>query len=234
MNTTGEPSADASDAVSPVGVVPQMAAECLSRTVSEVQNVSRTGELAAADDSANGEAAAVAANSNGIYDFQVLDCYRELYDLQQHRGYPLLICNIASKCKYSEGGFTNLCTLYERYSPDGFSVLAFPCNQFGNAEPHNADELEKEIPRLFPAVKSIDFPIMCKVDVNGDRELPLYGYLKSCLKGTVGQTAINWNFTYFVINADGFPVARYGPEAKLEELDACIRTLLQEGEVEDV
>lgn len=164
---------------------------------------------------------------NGIYEYQVLDCYREVYDLSLHRGFPLIICNVASKCKYAEAGFRNLCTLFERYSPYGFTVLAFPCNQFGSGEPHNAEELEKQLPKLFPSVmQSVDFPIMCKVDVNGDRELPLYGYLKSCLKGTVGQTAINWNFTYFVVGADGVPVARLGPETKLEELDRQVRVLL--------
>lgn len=163
-----------------------------------------------------------------IYDFQVLDCYRELYDLSQHRGAPLLIVNVASKCnKYSESCYKLLCTLYERYSEYGFSILAFPCSQFGNTEPFKAEDLEVEVPKLYPnSVKAIEFPIMSKVDVNGDGELPLYGYLKSCLKGGVGQTAINWNFTYFLINNDGIPVMRSGPETKVEEFEKPIRQLL--------
>lgn len=163
-----------------------------------------------------------------IYDFQVLDCYRELYDLSQHRGAPLLIVNVASKCtKYSESCYRLLCTLYERYSEYGFSILAFPCSQFGNTEPFKAEDLEVEVPKLYPnSVKSLEFPIMSKVDVNGEGELPLYGYLKSCLKGGVGQTAINWNFTYFLINNDGVPILRCGPETKIEEFEKPIRQLL--------
>lgn len=168
----------------------------------------------------------VCGEQNGIFDFQVLDCERELYDLFQHSGFPLLICNVATKCKYSEVGFKNLYTLYDRYSDHGFTVLAFPCSQFGNAETISADEIEKEVPKLYPSVKSIDFPIMCKVDVNGEHELPLYGYLKSCIKGTVGQTAISWNFTYFVIDRHGVPIARAGPETKLDALDALVRSVL--------
>lgn len=169
-----------------------------------------------------------APHEPSIYDFQVLDCYRELYDLSQHRGMPLLIVNVASTCsKYSEAGYRLLCTLYERYREYGFNILAFPCTQFGNTEPFNAEDIETEVPKLYPnSVKSIDFPIMCKVDVNGECEIPLYGYLKSCLKGGVGQSAINWNFTYFLVNGDGIPVLRLGPETKLEQIERPLRHLL--------
>lgn len=180
------------------------------------------------DDEVEDKVVEFAQQEATIYDFQVLDCYQELYDLSQHRGMPLLIVNVASKCsKYSEAGYRLLCTLYERYNEHGFTVLAFPCTQFGNTEPFNAEDIETEVPNLYPnSVKSIDFPIMCQVDVNGEGEIPLYGYLKSCLKGGVGQTAINWNFTYFLIDRRGIPILRMGPETNIEEIEKPLRELL--------
>jgi len=162
-----------------------------------------------------------------IYDFQVLDCYHELYDLSRHKGHVVIICNVASKCKeYSEKSYLMLNALHRRFASQGVDILAFPCNQFGFAEPGNEDEIADTVPCLYPKVGAVTFPIMAKVDVNGGHELPLYTFLKSRFRGSLGPSAIKWNFTYFVVDGEGRPVARYPPEVKVEELDDEINRLL--------
>lgn len=161
-----------------------------------------------------------------IYEYQALDCNLELYDISQHRGHIVIICNVASKCKdFSLSGYTILTTLYRRYQNRGLRILAFPCNQFGGCEPINEDEIAESIPCLYPTVGDISFDIMARVDVNGEHELPLFRFLKSRLTGSMGQQAVKWNFTYFVVNRLGVPVARFPPETTLETLDEYIQPL---------
>lgn len=162
-----------------------------------------------------------------IYDFQVLDCHHELYDLSVHRGGPVLICNVASKCKeYTQSGYTMLTSLYHRYRYDGLSVLAFPCNQFGSGEPGAEEDIAETISCRFPQLGDIDFPIMAKTEVNGDRELPLYSFLKSCIRGTIGQTSVRWNFTTFLVDANGIPNARFAPGTSIEVIEERVKALL--------
>lgn len=169
-----------------------------------------------------------AAGGKTIFDFPVLNCYHELYDLSQHKGQIVLICNVASKCKeYGEEGFATLSTLHRRYCGEGLQVLAFPCNQFGNGEPGNEEDIADSVFCTYPGIGEISFPIMAKVEVNGDHELPLFGFLKSCIKGTLGQSAIRWNFTYFLVDRDGIPLARFPPGTKLEELEPAVQQALR-------
>ncbi|KAG5476383.1 hypothetical protein LSCM1_04086 [Leishmania martiniquensis] len=162
-----------------------------------------------------------------IYDFQVLNCHHELYDLRQHKGSVVLICNVASKCKYyTESGYTTLVKLYRKHHSKGFVVLAFPSNEFGNGEPGNEDEIAENISFMYPNIGEVDFPIMAKVDVNGNHELPLFGFLKSRIRGVLGQSAVRWNFTYFLVDQKGVPYARFAPGASTAEIDARIEELL--------
>ncbi|KPA86806.1 putative mitochondrial glutathione peroxidase-like protein [Leptomonas pyrrhocoris] len=162
-----------------------------------------------------------------IFDFQVLNCFHELYDLAQHKGSVVLICNVASKDKdFTEAGYTTLSKLYHKHHAEGFVVLAFPCNEFGSGEPGNEDEIAENISCLYPRIGEVDFPIMAKVEVNGDHASPLFTFLKSRIRGTLGQTAINWNFTVFVCDQAGVPFARFAPEASMAEIDARIDELL--------
>ncbi|CCW64124.1 unnamed protein product [Phytomonas sp. EM1] len=162
-----------------------------------------------------------------VYDYQVLDSNQELYDLAQHRGQVLLICNVATRCKeYAEKAFTILNTLQHRYHDRGFTVLAFPCKQFGTSELGGEEEVAQTVSSLYPGIGDITFPILSRVDVNGSYESPLYTYLKSCLKGTMRQTSIKWNFTYFLINRQGVPVARLPPETEMEDMEARVKEAL--------
>ncbi|AIN99192.1 glutathione peroxidase-like protein, putative [Leishmania panamensis] len=162
-----------------------------------------------------------------IYDFQVLNCRHELYDLCQHKGSVVLICNVASKCKYyTESGYTTLVNLYRKHYCEGFVVLAFPSNEFGNGEPGDEDEISESISCMYPHIGKVDFPIMAKVVMNGDHELPLVGFLKSRIRGALGQSAVRWNFTCFLVDQKGAPYARFAPGASIAEIDVRIEELL--------
>lgn len=162
-----------------------------------------------------------------IYDFQVLSCYHELYDLTQHKGSVVLICNVASKDKeYTEAGYTILTKLYQKHRHEKFAVLAFPCNEFGNGEPGNEDEVAENISCVYPRIGEVDFPIMAKVEVNGDHASPLFTFLKSRIRGTLGQSSVKWNFTYFLCDATGVPYARFAPGSTLMDIEARVDELL--------
>ncbi|ESS69945.1 glutathione peroxidase-like protein [Trypanosoma cruzi Dm28c] len=160
---------------------------------------------------------------SSIYDFQILDADHQLYDLSQHKGHPLLIYNVASRCGYTKGGYETATTLYNKYKGQGFTVLAFPCNQFAGQEPGTALEVKEFACTQFKA----DFPIMAKIDVNGDKAHPLYSYLKRCLTGSAGVQAIKWNFTSFLIDRHGVPVARFSPGASVEEIEMQLLPLFE-------
>jgi len=101
-------------------------------------------------------------------------------------------------------------------------VLGFPCNQFGKQEPGG----ESEIGQFCEKNYGVKFPMFAKIDVNGANAHPLYRYLKDAKPGVLGSEAIKWNFTKFLVDRSGEPVARYAPQTKPEELEPPIRKLL--------
>jgi glutathione peroxidase len=134
----------------------------------------------------------------------------------------LLIVNTASQCGFTPQ-YSGLQALYEKYATDGFSVLGFPCNQFGAQEPGG----EAEIGAFCETNYRVSFPLFAKIAVNGDGAHPLYKYLKDARPGLLGSGAIKWNFTKFLVGRDGEPVARYAPQTKPQDLEAPIEKLLQ-------
>ena len=152
---------------------------------------------------------------SSIYDFKVNGGDHKPYDLAQHKGHPLLIYNVASQCGYAKGGYEAATELYNKYKDRGFTVLAFPCNQFKEQEPGSEEEIKEFACTRFKA----DFPIMEKVDVNGAKEHPLYHYLKHAQKTANGATDVEWNFTSFLVDKDGHAVHRFSPGAKAEEIE---------------
>jgi glutathione peroxidase len=112
--------------------------------------------------------------------------------------------------------------LYEKLHGQGLMVLGFPCNQFGAQEPGSESEIGAFCEKNF----GVTFPMFAKIDVNGEGAHPLYRYLKDAKPGLLGTEAIKWNFTKFLIDRQGEPVARYAPQTKPEELEAPIRKLL--------
>jgi len=142
-----------------------------------------------------------------IADFTVVTNRGAELDLKDKLGTVLLMVNTASKCGFTPQ-YDGLEKLYQHFKDQGFEVLGFPCNQFGAQEPGNADEIAEFCKVNF----GVTFPLMAKIDVNGDDASPLFDWMKSEAKGLMGSTSIKWNFTKFLIDREGNVVKRYGPQ----------------------
>ncbi|MDF7775787.1 glutathione peroxidase [Sphingomonas sp. AOB5] len=142
-------------------------------------------------------------------------------DLSAFSGQVLLIVNTASQCGFTPQ-YAGLEALHRQYKDRGFEVLGFPCNQFGEQEPGDADEIATFCSRTY----DVTFPIYGKIDVNGDKAAPLFQYLKAEQKGLLGTEAIKWNFTKFLIARSGAVFERYAPQTKPEDLAKDIEGLL--------
>ena len=140
--------------------------------------------------------------------------------LADYRGKVLLIVNTASKCGFTPQ-YGGLEELYRDYKDRGFEILAFPCNQFGAQEPGNAEE----IANFCSLTYDVSFPLMAKIDVNGDDADPIFKYLKKEQTGLLGS-GIKWNFTKFLVDRDGKVVSRHAPTTKPEQLRKEIEELL--------
>lgn len=105
-------------------------------------------------------------------------------------------------------------TLQESFGSKGFTVLAFPCNQFGAQEPgSNAEILEFAKSRY-----NANFPMFAKIDVNGDSACDLYQWLKAEMPDDTGKTDIPWNFTKFLVDGFGKVISRHAPTVPLEAI----------------
>ena len=157
---------------------------------------------------------------SSIYDFSAVTLAGEELPLKRFEGKVLLIVNTASACGFTPQ-YKGLEGLHRATEPRGFSVLGFPCNQFGGQEPGNAKQIEEFCASNY----SVSFPMFEKIDVNGDHAHPLYKYLKSAKSGLLGAS-IKWNFTKFLIDRRGQVVARHAPTTKPEGLVKEIEGLL--------
>ena len=156
-----------------------------------------------------------------IADFTVATNRGEQLDLKDKLGKVLLVVNTASKCGFTPQ-YDGLEKLYEQYKDRGFEVLGFPCNQFGGQEPGDADEIAEFCKVNF----GVTFPLMAKIDVNGDGASPLSDWMKKEAPGLMGSKAIKWNFTKFLVDREGNVVRRYAPTDKPERLAKDIEALL--------
>ncbi|KDC52418.1 glutathione peroxidase [Pseudoalteromonas fuliginea] len=164
---------------------------------------------------------------DSIYQFNAPLYNSESFPLSKLQGKTILIVNTASKCNFSVQ-LSALEKLYQEYKSSGFTILAFPCNQFGQNEP--LDNLA--IRDFYQEQFNISFEIFDKVMVNGPETHPLFNYLKSHTRGISQNRAIKWNFTKFLINSQGQQVARYAPRTKPETLKQVIESnLLQAAKV---
>ena len=123
--------------------------------------------------------------------------------LGDYAGKVLLIVNTASKCGFTPQ-YTGLESLQKTYSANGFSVLAFPCNQFGGQEPGTEQEIESFCDLNYQT----SFPLFSKIEVNGASSHPLFTHLKSEAPGVLGSKRIKWNFTKVLVNQQGQVVKR--------------------------
>jgi glutathione peroxidase len=133
----------------------------------------------------------------------------------------MVIVNVASKCGFTPQ-YEGLEALQRKYGPKGFTVVGFPCNQFGAQEPGNADE----IANFCKLTYDVSFPVMGKIDVNGDNAAPIYRYLKDEAPGLLGSKGIKWNFTKYLVNRAGKVLKRYPPQTKPEDLTRDIEAVL--------
>ena len=150
-----------------------------------------------------------------FYDIDLVTIDGTPQKMEVYRGKTLLIVNVASQCGYTPQ-YEGLQALYEQFKDRGFVVLGFPCNQFGQQEPGSEAEIEQFCTSKF----SVTFPMFAKIDVNGTNAHPLYQYLKSEKPGILGTEAIKWNFTKFLVGADGTVLKRYAPNDKPETIEA--------------
>ena len=156
-----------------------------------------------------------------VYDFSATTITGEEQTLDAYRGKVLLIVNVASECGFTPQ-YSGLEALQKTYGAQGFSVLGFPCNQFGAQEPGSETEIASFCERNY----GVTFPMFAKIEVNGANAHKLYKYLTSEKAGLLGTEAIKWNFTKFLIDREGKPVARYGSSTKPEAIEGAIRKLL--------
>ena len=155
-----------------------------------------------------------------IYDFSVKDIDHEEISLEKFKGKTLLIVNVASRCGFTSQ-YTGLQTLYEKYKDKGLEILAFPCNQFGQQEKGNSEEIAQFCDLNFHTT----FPLMEKIDVNGPNTHPLYKFLKKEQGGFLGSK-IKWNFTKFLVDKNGKVVERYASITKPQNIQKDIEKIL--------
>lgn len=148
---------------------------------------------------------------DSIYDFSMTLANGQEQALAEFKGKVLLIVNTASKCGFTPQ-YDGLQKLQDQYADKGFSVLAFPCDQFGKQEPGSDEEIMSFCTTKF----NVNFPVFSKIEVNGDNAAPIYQVMKSSAKGIFGSEGIKWNFTKFLVNAEGKIIKRYAPTTKPE------------------
>ncbi|MDX1733699.1 MAG: glutathione peroxidase [Halioglobus sp.] len=159
--------------------------------------------------------------SESVYDFTCKTPGGKDKPLSEFKGKVLLVVNTASKCGFTPQ-FAGLEEMYEKYKDRGLEILGFPCNQFGNQDPGSNDEIMEFCQLNY----GVSFPMFGKIDVNGDDADPLFVHLKHEAPGLLGSEGIKWNFTKFLIDAEGNVVRRYAPKDKPSAIARDIEELL--------
>ncbi len=156
-----------------------------------------------------------------IYDFSVKNNKGEQISLKNYEGKVLLIVNTASACGFTPQ-YDGLEKVYQEFKEQGFEVLAFPCNQFGNQEKGDDSEIKGFCDLNF----NINFDLFAKIDVNGPDADPLFDYLTDEAKGLMGSKKVKWNFTKFLVGRDGKVSERFSSMTKPELMKYQIKKLL--------
>jgi glutathione peroxidase len=147
------------------------------------------------------------AGEKSIYDFTMNSIDGESTSLSKYQGKVVLLVNVASRCGFTPQ-YTALEKVYEKYKDRGFVIVGIPANNFGGQEPGSNQEI-----KTFCSTKyNVTFPMMAKVSVKGRDKTPLYQFLTDKTTNAQSGGEIQWNFTKFLIAADGRPVARFEPD----------------------
>ena len=179
-----------------------------------------------------------------IYDFSVLDAKEQTVSLSDYKGKVMLIVNTATRCGFTPQ-YKELEELYEKYVDQGFEILDFPCNQFGNQAPGTVEEIKEFCSINF----KVRFKLFEKVEVNGENESPLFTFLKA-RQGFQGfdpnhklgtllddmmkkadpdyasKSSIKWNFTKFLVDREGNVVKRFEPTDGADKIEEALKALL--------
>lgn len=156
-----------------------------------------------------------------FFDFTVKAANGSNFDLSAYKGKVVLVINVASKCGFTPQ-YAGLEEIYRELKDKDFVAVGFPCNQFGFQEPGTSDEIQQFCSLNY----QVSFPIMAKVEVNGDNADPLYMFMKESAPGILGTEAIKWNFTKFLIGKDGQVIKRYAPNVKPKDMIKDIKAAL--------
>ena len=148
---------------------------------------------------------------SSIYDFKVKNDLGKEVSLADYKGKVLLIVNTATRCGFTPQ-YKDMEPLYQKYHAQGFEILDFPCNQFGQQAPGTIQEIHQFCTANF----DIHFPQFDKIDVNGGNAHPLYTWLKA----QAGGGDIKWNFTKFLIGRDGKVIKRYESRDQIATIEA--------------
>lgn len=163
----------------------------------------------------------IVAHAESIYDIKLKDIDGKDTTLAAYKGKAVLIVNVASKCGYTKQ-YAGLETIYQKYKDKGFTVLGFPCNQFGGQEPGTNEEIKQFCSSKF----NVTFPLYDKVEVNGANRHPLYVALAG--KDSPFPGDIKWNFNKFLISKDGAILKRFDSKVtpESEEMTKAIEGAL--------
>ena len=157
-----------------------------------------------------------------IYDFKAIRNNGSELDFADYKGKVLMVVNTASKCGFTPQ-YKGLEALYQKYKDQGLVILGFPCDQFAHQEPGD----DAQIAQFCEINFGVTFPLMKKIDVNGDNADPVFKFLKSKTRGLLGSS-VKWNFTKFLISRDGARIERFAPVTSPESLDKKIADWLAE------
>ena len=158
---------------------------------------------------------------SSFYDFTPKAANNTDYELTQHAGKVALVVNVASKCGYTPQ-YAGLESVYQEFKNQNFVVLGFPCNQFGAQEAGTNEEIQKFCSTTY----NVTFPVLAKVDVNGEKADPVFKFLKSEKPGVLGTEMIKWNFTKFLVGKNGQVLKRYAPTTEPKEIVSDIKDAL--------
>jgi glutathione peroxidase len=156
-----------------------------------------------------------------FYDFSAKGMNGKEVNMNDYRGKVILVVNTASKCGLTPQ-FKGLEELYQEYKDSGLEILGFPCNQFANQDSGSNEEIHEFCQLNY----GVTFKMFEKIDVNGENTNPLYKYLKNESKGVLSKE-IKWNFTKFLIDANGNVIKRYAPTTTPLKLKSDIEKLLK-------
>jgi len=159
------------------------------------------------------------ASATSFYQFTPKDKKGSDYPLSTYEGKVVLVVNTASKCGFTPQ-FEGLEKLYKKLKeqyPEDFTILGFPCNQFGGQDPGSDDQIQEFCQLNY----GVSFPVLGKTDVNGDKAEPVYKWMKAQKKSLMMER-IKWNFEKFLIGRDGQVKERWASTAKPESLESAI------------